>query len=118
GSRDNFFALGGHSLLAIQLHRTLRDQLGLARLGVTDIFRFPVLEAFQRHVSGLAPAQSPVIKVETPAAAPKVAPSVAPAVAAEPVVAAVVRPTPPVSEGLGDVMAQRRAMRQRLRQGQ
>ena len=49
--RDNFFALGGHSLLAIQLHRTMRDRLSLPRLGVTDIFRFPVMADFLKHVA-------------------------------------------------------------------
>ena len=58
GLDDNFFALGGHSLLAIQLHRTMRDRLALPRLGVTDIFRFPVMGDFIRHVATLAPANS------------------------------------------------------------
>ncbi|WP_374189450.1 phosphopantetheine-binding protein, partial [Paracoccus thiocyanatus] len=68
GPRDNFFALGGHSLLAIQLHRTLRDRLALPRLGVTDIFRFPVMADFLKHVAVLAPAGG----------APPVAPAPAP----------------------------------------
>lgn len=58
--RDNFFALGGHSLLAIQLHRTMRDRLSLPRLGVTDIFRFPVMADFVKHVATLAPALRPL----------------------------------------------------------
>ncbi len=115
GPRDNFFALGGHSLLAIQLHRTLRDQLGLARLGVTDIFRFPVFDAFQRHANGLAPAQ-PVkapVEVKAPVMAP--APVVAPVAprAPEPVIVA---PAAPVAAAVSDVMAQRRALRAQLRQ--
>ncbi|AGT10172.1 MupA/Atu3671 family FMN-dependent luciferase-like monooxygenase [Paracoccus aminophilus] len=110
--RDNFFAMGGHSLLAIQLHRTLRDQLGLARLGVTDIFRFPVFEAFQKHVSGLAPS--------TPIAAKPVAPAPAP-IAAAPAPAAPAQPTPqilsaPAAAPISDTMARRRALRAQLRQ--
>jgi len=52
GARDNFFALGGHSLLAVQAHRELRDGLGLAKLTITDIFRFPVLSQLAAHLEG------------------------------------------------------------------
>lgn len=91
-ARDNFFAAGGHSLLAIQLHRTLRDRLGLTRLGVTDVFRFPVLADFIRHAEGLAEGTPPVVAPERPPVAP------APAPAAP-----------------GDTMAARRALRAQLR---
>ncbi|UFS64338.1 LLM class flavin-dependent oxidoreductase [Paracoccus denitrificans] len=98
GPRDNFFALGGHSLLAIQLHRTMRDRLALPRLGVTDIFRFPVMADFLKHVASLAPANS------TAPAAPVAAPvAAAPAMAPEPALAA------------DDAMARRRALRAQLR---
>ncbi|MDB5658716.1 MAG: peptide synthetase [Cypionkella sp.] len=50
GSKDNFFALGGHSLLAVQVHREIRDNLGAAKLSITDIFRFPVLSALAAHL--------------------------------------------------------------------
>jgi natural product biosynthesis luciferase-like monooxygenase protein len=50
GAKDNFFALGGHSLLAVQAHRELRDGLGLKKLSITDIFRFPVLSALAAHL--------------------------------------------------------------------
>ena len=50
GSKDNFFALGGHSLLAVQAHREIRQTLGTSKLSITDIFRFPVLEALARHL--------------------------------------------------------------------
>lgn len=50
GAKDNFFALGGHSLLAVQAHREIRDGLGMAKLSITDIFRFPTLEALARHL--------------------------------------------------------------------
>ena len=48
---DNFFALGGHSLLAVQVHRELREKLGV-KLSITDIFRFPVLSALAAHLGG------------------------------------------------------------------
>lgn len=51
GARDNFFDLGGHSLLAVQAHREIREKLGAAKLGITDIFRFPVLSALSERVS-------------------------------------------------------------------
>ncbi|WP_062563405.1 MupA/Atu3671 family FMN-dependent luciferase-like monooxygenase [Paracoccus aminovorans] len=99
GPRDNFFALGGHSLLAIQLHRTMRDRLALPRLGVTDIFRFPVLADFVKHVAGLVPAnQTPVAPVSAAAAAP------------------VAVPEPAAAAG-DDAMARRRALRAQLRGG-
>ncbi|MFO1140201.1 MAG: MupA/Atu3671 family FMN-dependent luciferase-like monooxygenase [Paracoccus sp. (in: a-proteobacteria)] len=101
--RDNFFALGGHSLLAIQLHRTMRDRLSLPRLGVTDIFRFPVMADFVKHVATLAPAAAPAPAAPTASAAPSPAPA-ASAPAAEPAVA-------------DDAMARRRALRAQLRGG-
>ena len=55
-SGDNFFALGGHSLLAVQMHREIRQELGLTKLSITDIFRFPTLKALAAHLdSGRAP---------------------------------------------------------------
>ena len=50
GSKDSFFALGGHSLLAVQAHREIRLALGNTKLSITDIFRFPTLEALARHL--------------------------------------------------------------------
>lgn len=50
GSKDNFFALGGHSLLAVQAHREIREALGVPKLSITDIFRFPVLSALAAHL--------------------------------------------------------------------
>lgn len=107
--KDNFFALGGHSLLAIQLHRTLRDRLGLARLGVTDIFRFPVFDAFQKHVLKLAPSGAMSKPVQT-----TVPPSV---VAAAPRTVAPLAPAAPaMAAEQDDPMARRRALRAQLRQ--
>ncbi|MCX7566454.1 LLM class flavin-dependent oxidoreductase [Sulfitobacter sp. F26169L] len=61
---DNFFALGGHSLLAVQAHRDIKAALGVDRLGITDIFRFPTLSGLAAHLDkGRA-------KTETPAEAP------------------------------------------------
>ena len=56
GARDNFFALGGHSLLAVQLHREIRETLGTTKLSITDIFRFPTLQALASHIDGAAPS--------------------------------------------------------------
>ncbi len=50
GARDNFFALGGHSLLAVQAHREIRAALGTSKLSITDIFRFPTLQALADHL--------------------------------------------------------------------
>lgn len=85
GAKDNFFALGGHSLLAVQAHREIRDKMGAAKVSITDIFRFPVLEVLAAHIEG-----------------PK---------AAKPVAAAVVVAPSPAYEDLGDALARRRAMR-------
>ena len=106
--RDNFFALGGHSLLAIQLHRTMRDRLSLPRLGVTDIFRFPVMADFLKHVASLGAANgAPAAMPATPAPAP---------------VAATPAPAGTVADGrdaaappADDAMARRRALRAQLR---
>ena len=63
GAKDNFFALGGHSLLAVQAHREIRDQLGAAKLSITDIFRFPTLESLAAHLDdGPRPAVAAVAK--------------------------------------------------------
>ena len=53
-AQDNFFNIGGHSLLAVQAHREIRDTLGLDKLSITDIFRFPTLAALAAHISGQA----------------------------------------------------------------
>lgn len=92
GAKDNFFALGGHSLLAVQAHREIRDKLGAAKVSITDIFRFPVLEALAAHIEG------PKAANVTPAAQPAAAQS-RPAV------------TQPAGESLAEAMDRRRAMR-------
>jgi hypothetical protein len=56
---DNFFALGGHSLLAVQAHRDIKAELGTTRLSITDIFRFPTLEALARHLGDAPVAVAP-----------------------------------------------------------
>ncbi|MDT8857334.1 LLM class flavin-dependent oxidoreductase [Paracoccaceae bacterium Fryx2] len=58
GAKDNFFALGGHSLLAVQAHREMREKLGLPKLSITDIFRFPTLAALAAHLD-VAPKADP-----------------------------------------------------------
>ncbi len=62
GTEDNFFTLGGHSLLAVQAHRDIKADLGIERLSITDIFRFPTLSALARHIDQIAgggPAEPP-----------------------------------------------------------
>ena len=92
GAKDNFFALGGHSLLAVQAHREIRDKLGAAKVSITDIFRFPVLESLAAHIEG--PKATKIAPAEQPAAAQS-------------------RPAVPQSAGesLAEVMDRRRAMR-------
>jgi hypothetical protein len=89
GAKDNFFALGGHSLLAVQAHREIRAELGTPKLSITDIFRFPVLEALAAHIEKQAgPVTAPTTL--TPAA---------------------VVPLNDRAEARGDAMARRRSMR-------
>jgi len=59
GSSDNFFELGGHSLLAVQAHREIKAALNVAKLSITDIFRFPVLSALAVRVAGDKPSGQP-----------------------------------------------------------
>ena len=57
---DNFFELGGHSLLAVQAHRAIREKLDQPKLSITDIFRFPTLEALAAHLDkDFTPTQKP-----------------------------------------------------------
>ena len=51
GVRDNFFDIGGHSLLAVQVHRRLSAVVERP-LRLTDIFRFPTVEALSGHLGG------------------------------------------------------------------
>lgn len=85
GAKDNFFALGGHSLLAVQAHREIRQELNAPKLSITDIFRFPTLQALAKHLDDR--------------------PTPAPAVAAAPV--------NDRAEARSDAMARRMAMRAR-----
>jgi natural product biosynthesis luciferase-like monooxygenase protein len=58
GLRDNFFDIGGHSLLAVQAHRRLSAVVGQP-LSLTDIFRFPTVEALSAYLGGAgSPAKS------------------------------------------------------------
>ncbi|WP_147114319.1 MupA/Atu3671 family FMN-dependent luciferase-like monooxygenase [Tateyamaria sp. syn59] len=102
-ARDSFFDLGGHSLLAVQAHREIKAQLGVNKLSITDIFRFPVLGDLAKAVEG---------KLEAPAPKPAVASAPAePVKVPEPVGAEAA----PASRA--DAMAQRRAMRAARRKG-
>lgn len=50
GLASNFFALGGHSLSAVTLVSRVRSELKL-QMGLADVFSFPDLGEFARHVS-------------------------------------------------------------------
>ncbi|WP_425071651.1 MupA/Atu3671 family FMN-dependent luciferase-like monooxygenase [Sagittula sp. S175] len=50
---DSFFDLGGHSLLAVQVHRAIREEMGAAKLSITDIFRLPKLADLSARVAEL-----------------------------------------------------------------
>ncbi|MEO1537844.1 MAG: MupA/Atu3671 family FMN-dependent luciferase-like monooxygenase [Pseudomonadota bacterium] len=60
---DSFFDLGGHSLLAIEVHRTLKAELGLTGLSIADIFRAPTLSGLHAVIAKKAqdaPKRAPV----------------------------------------------------------
>ena len=71
---DNFFALGGHSLLAVELHRGIRDGLTVKGFSITDVFRFPTLEAMAGRIAELRgdkPAETPAPGRSSPTRAPR-----------------------------------------------
>ncbi|VXC98792.1 MupA/Atu3671 family FMN-dependent luciferase-like monooxygenase [Sphingomonas sp. AX6] len=49
GLHDNFFDLGGHSLLVVQAHRRLVEIVE-SPVSLTDLFRFPTVEALSAHL--------------------------------------------------------------------
>jgi acyl carrier protein len=59
GPDDNFFALGGHSLLGVKLIGAIQEKMGLGdELKLSDLFEFPTLSAFAKHVASLtAPSE-------------------------------------------------------------
>jgi natural product biosynthesis luciferase-like monooxygenase protein len=58
GVRDNFFDLGGHSLLAVQVHGRLKQALQ-RDLAITDLFRFPTVQALAQFLSTAGTSQAP-----------------------------------------------------------
>ena len=126
GPSSNFFDLGGHSLLAVQVHREIRQSLGVAKLSITDIFRAPTLSALAAIVAkksaagGPKPASQP--KAPAPAPAPATAPVPAPPQTAPAAAAPAAAPEqPPAAQEEAHprhaAMAARRAMRERRRSG-
>ncbi len=69
GAGDNFFALGGHSLLAVQAHREIRAALNSTKLSITDIFRFPTLQALASHLGDAPPVAAAANQPASPALA-------------------------------------------------
>lgn len=58
GDDDNFFDLGGHSLLAIDVVRRTEAAFAVT-LNVIDVFNYPTLDSFSRHVaSRMAPVST------------------------------------------------------------
>jgi len=51
GREDNFFDLGGHSLLVVQVHRLLGERIE-AKIGLTDLYRFPTIGSLVAHLEG------------------------------------------------------------------
>lgn len=112
GAKDNFFAIGGHSLLAVQAHREIRAELGAAKLSITDIFRFPVLESLAAHIEKTAnPAVKPVAQPQA-ATTPQPA-ATSPATDAGETTQPETRPETR-ADTRADAMARRRAMRARV----
>ncbi|MGA9525705.1 MAG: MupA/Atu3671 family FMN-dependent luciferase-like monooxygenase, partial [Myxococcaceae bacterium] len=68
GTRDNFFEIGGHSLLVVQVQRLLTEALG-RDLPLTDLFRFPTIDALAQHLGGDAQASSAALQQEANARA-------------------------------------------------
>lgn len=55
GPEDNFFAIGGHSLLGVKLIAAVQDRLDPdIELALSDLFEFPTLADFTRHLQSLA----------------------------------------------------------------
>ena len=70
---DNFFDLGGHSLLAIEMHRTMKAELGLKSLSIADIFRAPTLGGLHAVIAkkaGGTPKRAP-LRTATPNGGPE-----------------------------------------------
>ena len=57
GIQDNFFDLGGHSLLLVQVHSKLRQALA-TELTITDLFRYPTINALTNHLNQDQPEKS------------------------------------------------------------
>ena len=96
---DSFFELGGHSLLAVQAHREIRNNLGVSKLSITDIFRAPSLAAFATIVakkSSAAGVPPPAPTTPDPVPAPQAGQTPAP---------------PSGGNARTDAMARRREMR-------
>jgi acyl carrier protein len=64
GIYDNFFSdLGGNSLMLIQVVGKLRESLG-RDVSMIEMFQFPTIDSFARHLSAGEKQTSPVEKVD------------------------------------------------------
>ncbi|MEQ9389028.1 MupA/Atu3671 family FMN-dependent luciferase-like monooxygenase [Marinovum algicola] len=110
-AQGNFFDLGGHSLLAVQAHRELRNELGLTRLSIADVFGYPTLTGLAARIAEIGGAK--------PAARPRPEPQRAPPPAngqTEPRSEAPL-PEHPGAAARKEAMARRREMRARRQAG-
>jgi acyl carrier protein len=63
GTEDNFFDLGGHSLLMVRLQGRLQEALG-TEISIMDLFRFPTVRSFAKHLIGTETASRSVLPKE------------------------------------------------------
>ena len=56
---DHFFAQGGHTRLGVKMIGAIQEKMGLGdELKLSDLFEFPTLSAFAKHVASLtAPSE-------------------------------------------------------------
>ena len=68
GRDDNFFEIGGHSLAAVKVFRRLTETSG-AVLALTDVFRFPTVRTFARHIDEVLTPKSQADLASAPVSA-------------------------------------------------
>lgn len=58
----SFFDSGGHSILVITLFERLRESLPAAEFTLTDLFRFPTVNTFARHLRGVPNSRMSILQ--------------------------------------------------------
>jgi hypothetical protein len=92
----------------VQAHREIKARLGVPKLSITDIFRFPVLADLAEAVSAKLGGAAKTAATPAPAPAPAANTTVQPAAPS---------PAPAPANSRADAMARRREMRARRRHG-